>query len=451
MTIKCALAKLIPMSSPIPPKQAIEEIVHWIKTYYDDRKGGLPRSVKQDGSTSKYRLFNDLGDYLPFMAYLGEKKFCDRHLQDVKNILTKDHLLPPDFKYFGLPCTRSYEHTDLLLGLIDAYTFFPSEDLKALLSTVSQGVIQAFHPDGKNPSSWYFPTIKYHLPILDYKDGMFIEIWTLLAEAIDEPRYLKKAEDLASKLIKAVPKPFAPLVPDVVGMNPIGHLVTHTYLNKHRLHYTPMKYLSNTAYAILEIYKATRKDIYLNLLKEIKTALQTYALDENHRIVEFDRNGTKAIQSKTAHLVQNFPIMDWAADCFYFTKDESFLTFAKQIADAWLPLQEAQTGLIPFSTKSQETDLDTLTDTSMAFMKIGELSGDQKYSEAGKRIINGILTYHRKPELKGYVLMVNAKTGEVTCNDLKIKFICLFLKAIIVLDEQKPIYGTSLYELTKDR
>ncbi|MCW1891749.1 MAG: hypothetical protein KIH65_000695 [Candidatus Uhrbacteria bacterium] len=439
------------MSPELTPKQAINEIIHWTLTYYDDGQGGLPRSVKQDGTGRKARLFNDLGDYLPFFAYLKQKDFCLKQLKDTENILTKESLLPAEFTYFGMPCTRSYEHTDLLLGLADTYSFFPSDPLKSLIQRVSTSVIQTYHPEKKSPSSWYFPTTGFRLPIFDFKDGMFIEIWTSLARTFDEPRYLRIAERLAFNLMQMTPKNFFPLVPNLTGTNIFGRAIVETRLRSARTKYTPMKYFSNTAYAFLELYKATGKEEYRAHLVQMKDAIIRYALDSKNRIVEFSTSNGMAIHTEHAQLVQNFPVMDWAADCYYFLHDKEFLNLAEKIALSWMELQDENTGLIPQSTDCTDTDLDNLTDTFIAFSKISELSNDPKYLNAAKRIMTGILTYHRKPDLKGYVLMVNTYTGETTCPELKIKFITLFLKALIVLDEQRPIYNTELYELTKDR
>jgi hypothetical protein len=439
------------MNAPIAPAEAIREIVDWAKTHYTDDLGGLARTINEDGRPSKERLFNDLGDYLPFFAFLGEDDFCLKQLEDTRCALTADGLLAPDFRYLGFPCVRSYEHTDLLLGLIDAYTFLPSETLQADILRVAHGVKRAFHPEDGYPSSWHFPSLRLRFPVLDLKDGMFIEIWTLLYRHYNNPSFLRTAEQLADHILSLAKQRSTPLVPDVIGTTLFGRWFVNFYFKKGARRYTPIKYIANTVYGFLELYKETNQQTYRQFLEQARTVIAHDLCDAEGAIHIGLQSATGVQHLSPAKLVQNFPMIDWAADCAYFLKDDSFLRLAERIARPWLEAQDRQTGLIPQDLGGTTTDLDNLTDTSIAFLKLAELTDDARYRTAAHRIIDGILTYHRQPERYGYALSVDTRTGEVVDGQRKIKFICLFLKTLIVRDRGTPIFGTELYDLTKDR
>jgi len=439
------------MHRSISAQEAIREIVEWTLNDYNDDRKGLPRGLRKDGSTSEARLFNDLGDYLPFFAYLGQDAFCRQQLKDTEDVLGENGLLPSEFKYMGLSCTRSYEHTDLLFGLIDTYAQYPTLHTRGLLDRVAKGVIETFHPAGRHPSSWYFPSVKYRMPVFDFKDGMFLEIWVLLSQAFGDDRYLEVAMRLEESMRALADDAYYPLVPNVRASSAFGNVFVRSRLHEQSLRYTPMKYLSNTLYGYLELYKATKNPEYKNMLYRALDMITRHMMDEKGAIHECRKEGEGLARLPDVRLVQNFPIMDWSADCAYFLHDNTFLDVSQKIAAGWLDEQDLRTGLIPQEIGGSTTDLDTLTDTSIAFYKIAELTHEDRYRVAADRIVEGVLRFHRSSVLHGYVLSVDAKDGSVRDSDLKIKFICLFLKALIVFDRKDSIYGSELYELTKDR
>jgi hypothetical protein len=439
------------MDALLTPTQAIQEILEWTRTRYTHPNGGVSRTVTQDGQPSKGRLFNDLGDYLPFFSFLGETTFCSQQLEDTYRFLTEDSLLPSEFQYFGLSCVRSYEHTDLLLGLIDAYQTIPSEKLKETIFRIADRLRELFHPKNGYRSSWYFPRIHLRFPVLDFKDGMLIEIWTLLYKTFHEPRFLEAAEELAQTVLEISQKKGLSLVPNVVGTTFIGRMFVWAYFRNERTFYTSMKYNSNTLYAFLELYRLTGKESYRTYLIKASEAIRTTLCDANGavHIAEYQEPHCRLLPE--TFLVQSFPLMDWAADCAFFLKEPAFLTLAKQIAHPWMGAQDPNTGLIPQELGGHTTDLDTLTDTSIAFYKIYNLTKDDSYKKAADRLIEGILRYHRQPLSDGYALGVNSHTGAVTDPHIKIKFICLFLKALICYERSDALFEPRLYELTKDR
>lgn len=438
------------MNNDITPESAIQEIIQWTKQCYADPKGGVFRSIDQQCRPSKEHIFNDLGDYLPFFTYLKEDEFCRRQLNDVVAVLNPTGLLPGDFRYIGFTCTRSYEHTDLLLGLLDGYMCYPTEELRLLIYKTLQSVRDKYHPEKSYYSSWYFPGINYRFPIFDFKDGMFIEIWVTAYRIFHDVKFLEIASGLADKITEKIHKDPNGFIPEVQGTNRLGDIFIKYYFRNNRYRYTPVKYIVNTAWGFLELFNETRDKRYLEALNKIKDNIKQNLVGENGAVFQVVYNSRKH-RIMPAQLVNNFSVIDWSVDCAYFLQDKSYLELAESVAAPWIEMQDAFTGLIPQNIGGQNTYFDSLTDMSIALFKLSELTGNADYRIRAERIVFALLKYHRQPESCGYALAVDAKSGAVVDPQQKVKFICLFLKALIVMKERKPIYGTELYELTKDR
>ncbi len=430
------------------PKTAIQEIVSWVTQTYLDGHGGVPRGIDEHGNKSRERLFNDLGDYLPFFAFLGQADFCREQLADARRFRRPDGLLPGEFRYAGFECIRSYEHSDYLLGLLDVYEHLLSDGVKHDLLTTAERVHQTFFRS-RQPHSWYFPKLHWSFPMTDWKDGMFIELFTLLATTFHEERFKQWAIQLAETIVKQSQD--YPLPPDVQGDGWLGRQIVKCRFARAQYHYTPVKYIANTLFGMLELQRTWPEQRWKDYLDLARKTIERDLLNEQGAITAVARKGNAVAHEKIL-LVHSFPILDWAVDGAYFLHDNQYLTLAKRIADFWLTQQHPITGLMPKEANRTITDHDNLTDMSIALYKLAEVTRETRYHEAARRIIEGVYQFHRDPELNGYAHGVDVVTGEKRERGFKVKFVCLWIKALLAYQTNGIIYGTPhLYGLMKDR
>src|SRR4051812_5492138 len=79
-----------------------------------------------------HHIHSDLGDFLPFFLYFGEDEFVEKQVTLYTRSLWRG-LLVSEFPSFGIKnLVKSYEYTDLLLGLLDLYEAKKTEENKKL-------------------------------------------------------------------------------------------------------------------------------------------------------------------------------------------------------------------------------------------------------------------------------------------------------------------------------
>jgi hypothetical protein len=451
------------------------EVIKILKENFCDEHGTLiqPKKGHYRNFTPKNStpIFNDLGDYLPFFAELGEDEFCDKQIQATKKHLSKKHLLQPQQKFFGLGFITPYEHSDLILGLVDDYKIRRTQSSLDLAEKITKSLLKRFRL-GK--ASFYFPSLCFALPLADSNDGMFIELLVELYKITKDEFYLKQAKDLTKNLqsfpsykkhylLTSLHTRFRWLFPKSI----------RTRCREIRL----MKNNSNTLFGLLELYKvkqnSTRQDpveqeFAKRLKKQIRRSIR--AIKENFQTESGCLYRSKKLNPDLSinhkkpgpvDLTQNFPILDFTCDAYQLWNEKSLLKFAQEIGDCWIGKQSFKTGLLPELPNSKSTHeaknsyFDSETDMLIAFRKLAKLSGEKKYANAADKIMEGILTWHRSPE--GYYLKVDITNGQATDKHFKTKFISLFLKALILYkkiadDPEAKIYQDSaLFDLLKDR
>lgn len=431
-------------------QDAIDEIVSWVTTSYVDARGGLPRGISKDGAHSAERLFNDLGDYLPFFATLNQREFCASQIAAARTYRRSDRLLPAEFRYAGLPCIRAYDHSDYLLGLIEAARLLNDGAARQDAVAAAERVWEVFFSRGM-PRSWYVPSLRRSLPLTDFRDGMYVELFLELGSLTDDARWIARARSLADALRGWVRAADYPLVPEVAGHGITGRAIVAARLREASRRYRPIKYVANTLFGLLELHRFRPDDALRSELAEARgrIAADLCTPEGAPCVAVRTPNG---MRREPPTLVDAFPIIDWCCDAAHALKDDTYLGLARGAADFWLLRQHPATGLIPLRPDGTDTDIDTLTDTSIALWKLAELTGVDAYAAAARRIVDGVVAHHRDPETAGYAHAADVRTGAKTNRGYKVKYVCLFLKALLVAKNAGNVYSTpELALLVKDR
>jgi predicted deacylase len=183
-------------------------------------------------------------------------------------------------------------------------------------------------------------------------------------------------------------------------------------------------------------------------LRKLIRGLRTHAIDGG--VLE---RFTPLSNGARVSLTASFSILDGLCDCAHFIPElsDDCLSVARGIADFWL-LHQGATGLFPLYPGESESFIDSETDMSIALHKLTEVTGEPRYAAAAERCIDGLIRFHGSAD---YCLSVNVETGEVLNAGQRTKFVCLFLKVLILRIETSAggtIFGNAtLYELLKDR
>jgi len=430
------------------PSDAISEIQFWTKNYYIGEDGGVVRSI-EDGVKSKKTLFNDFGDYIPFFAFLKDYSFCQSQVAALKNFRKKDYLLPSEFRYFGIACNRSYEHSDYLLGLLDLYEYHPDLISRNELMQTLDNVYDAFFINGR-PHSWSLSLWPHRIPLADTKDGIYVELFLDAARILNEKRYIQFAHKIAEFFLRITQN--GEMVSNVVPSNYFGRIISPIFSSTYqRSHLGVIKYNISWWWSLLMLYRVTSDVCW-------RTAIESHHRVFKQEMLRFDgavqvgeyESGT--LKKLKVLLVENFPAIDFFVDCAWYLKDNEYLVTAKKIADFWLQYQNPETGLFPMVPGEFIDDIDNNTDIAVALFKLADVSRLDIYRHAALRTVNGIWKFHRDEEQKLYVHQVDIRNGKHLGVGAKIKFVLLFLKLLILVSTNRsPIFDEEMWLLSRDR
>lgn len=415
----------------LTPREAIDEIVGWARTVYALPSGGFTRG-RYRGEYSTQTIFNDLGDYVPFLDAAGATDLAAREVEGALAACGSRNLLPSEFFYGPFAVIRSYEHTDFLLGLLDWYEQHPSPALHIRIEHILETVLNTFFPEN-TPHSWYVPSVRWRVPLWDGKDGQYVELLCDAARVLAAPSYEQRAREIAGTMQRAVSERGMQLMPRLLGSTPmVNHAVR---LRRSSRDLIPAKYISNWAWGMLTLGDR-------DACMRISDAIATQVCNTDGAL----------LAGGSVHLVHNFPFIDWWCDVAHTFHNEHALSRARRCADFWLTLQNDTTGLIPVGPERYDTDADTVTDMIIALTKVGELMGEKKYIFAADRMYEGVMRYHRNPAVYGYAHSVDVRTGAHIDGEYKTKFVLLWLKVLLLRERGGTVYGdASLWRLLRDR
>ncbi len=440
------VAHMTPFSGigPVALEQEARRIIRLLRDDFRLPDGGFAID-KIGGHLMPQHIFHDLGDFVPFLMYFGERELVTSQVQ-LFNRLAPGGILVSEYPsarmIHGL--AKSYEYTDLLLGLAayssEAKMRAPTET--AL--TTADAAIRIFDLEA-TPRSFYWVSLGVRIPIIDIRISTLIECYLELYALSGNEQYLRVAKNLYHALT-GVPffRRFG-MFPDFALTGQWSHIpLRGRSWRSGAMH----KSNTNTLFAFLDLYRATSDADILRTIRRMIDVIRHHMLTENGGVGErFDPQRPP----QYAHLGASFSMIDFLCDIYMETKDGSDIALARTIADHWLSAQ-APTGLFAVRGDSGVSFADSETDMIVALHKLFECTGDTKYLLSAESCLKGMLTHHGS---RDYPISVNVRTGDVVDATQRTKFLCLFLKVIILrieLAKGKHIYtDKKLFELLKDR
>jgi len=282
-------------------KKYAGEIAEWlVSPNYILSDGFLTRGIL-NGKKMPDNEVDDLGDYLPLLFLFGKKDFCKNHIRLLCSYLNKG-ILPTRQKRRGFYFTSTYEHSDLLLGLLDYCELVQNDKIKQLLKFVLDSVIKKFRI-GELAFSYFIPSFGISIPIFDTQDGMYIEILNQAAEILRDKKYSQKSWQLFESMAKL---PFFKkyglfpfYAPSPYFIAPL-HLV-FPLLKNHFKEVVTMKNNTNTIFAFLDLFRRTGENPVKQAIYKWFESFQEHLLDKEGFVFDklYEKDGRDGLKKIT--------------------------------------------------------------------------------------------------------------------------------------------------------
>ncbi len=403
--------------------------------------------LEKDGNKIfKHHIFPDLGDFIIFFLYFGETEFVYKQIDLFKKSLA-DGLLISEYKSFGISgLAKSYDYTDLLIGLFDLYMHDKNQENKIFLIESTNTAVKIFNLKGK-VRSYYYPKFKVRLPLVDTRDGTFIEFFCDMYEETKNSEYLYIANNIFNQLVKINYYRKTGFLPEFDSPGYIKSIFGRIVANEKYNTSPIIKNDTNSLFGFLALAKKGNKNALIEIWRMVDSIMK---LTENtDGAIPLIYN--PEVVDRVSSLPATFPMIDFLCDLYEYTKDVRAIEYAKKLADFWIGKQ-GKTGLFPKNSNDAYSWFDSETDMSVSLYKLWEISDDVKYKNSADLCTLGILKYHGS---RDYVLMVDINNGSVINSTQRTKFIALFLKLIILRIEYNKgskIYANkNLFDLLRDR
>ncbi|MBN4055051.1 hypothetical protein JYT15_00930 [Acidimicrobium ferrooxidans] len=387
-------------------------------------------------------LFDDLGDYLPFILYLGETAFCETHVSRIVSTLPS---LPVQKTLKGLPAQSIYEYGDFLHGLLHYSRLTGDQTATAYLEQLTLRLIRQYRLDRDPISFRLCPTrwLSVPIPILENGTGFFVELLLELHTMTGERRYREVALRLLDGILADPLFRRERLLPEFTFK---GWLRPFSPRSQVRL----MKTNTNSLFGLLAAHRLTGEARLLLLFEEwVSAIIEKLAPDGVPVQCCNVRRGRLELLPQLP-LTASFAMIDVICDYTHFTRDRRFLEAAERMAASWMQRQ-GQTGLFPALHNGTDSDLDANTDMAVALAKLSQLTDVPRYLEAAQRALDGLETHHLTD--RGLVLSVAIDDGRVVRDVIKTKFNYLYFKRLVLFDSGYRPYDSALevYDLLRDR
>jgi len=451
-------------------RRAAEEIIDNIKTKYIDEKGMVSKNYPPGGET----IYADLDDILPFMLYFGETDF-------IRNQIKLSRLVT----FGGMPIYNdkiiSWRTDEYLGALCSYYKQNREARVKDLIDETFANII--VYLTKKGHIQMCYDTSRKHTPDLySAWSGGLIEVflensnlfpswkgWGLRTMDLWLDNYSFKRYGIFNFKTHTSSNTFnyincnLNILPDTI--NQIANAQFY-YLNKNGLKnkllektaYTLlqlptgalfqfMKANSNFVFALITAYRETGYNKYKDAINRWIDSVLTKMYSNGMIYGYWSPNGV----AKKPTLTESFVMIDILCDTYNFVEQNSnYLNTASKIADTWLALAW-DNGLIPDAPDRVKNHLDNQTDFSISLRRLSELTGNKKYSEAGRQIFESVLLHHKTEN--GYVTSIQMNGSHTPNSNVSPKYNGLLLKGIICwMNEYTQIYcDPHFYDLMKDR
>ena len=442
--------------------------------------------LKTDSSSGKC-MVNDLGDYVPFFYWLGEKtdrKYC-RFAEEQVRLAVKCCMMPSGFFDFGLDknsrgtlksdlkLINVSEQGDAILGLVGMYELVKRQEFRGYVEDFFAALEKhAISREGL-VYSHVIPALKLRVPLsAGTYSGVFLEELARFYQLTGEEKYLRAAKEIAGGWLgteffkkfglfsfETVPSMFATVAGKAFEM--LTKFNTHTAML--------MKSNTNLMFGILKLYSLTGEDGLKNAVYRWIENLNKKLTDDKGRFYLYWDGFTG--EPSLISLEANHAVIDVLLEAYLLFDEKGILAGAERCAEAWQGIQ-GETGLVPngvegtvpvfdmtggiprrVNVRAHVSRLDSQTDFAVVLLKLYSLTRREKYLEDAERVLGGILKYHRFRN--GYVEFVDLKTGEKSGLALETKFLTLLLKLFLLYSEIEEgkdlVHRERLKNLVRDR
>ena len=449
--------------------QKARELINIIKTHFITADGLLARNYPVTDLT----LFTDFDDIAPFFIFFDETEFMLSQVNIIReknksllSLCSVDGVLVArtiDEWFGGLYALWKETEDDVIYDLLRDSVDFVLEHLMA------NGFFSAaFYPEKKRGVSFYEPWSAGLLETLcemreqfpagfeqaqkvlrswvgdDYFSAHHLFPYRVYSSPVK--KFIQKKILSGSFATRRYSKP-----PTVVGPCRTrvlkGWVKQFLFYSINGVYSQLMKSNSTCAFALLEFYKATGDEFWLqSLIKWIISATENFC-DNGKVYMEFlPKNRAR----RDAGITPAFILMDVICDTVYFAEHyvaqhkDKFMSTVKEIIDyAWQSRLENR--LIPYRDRGDFAHIDSQVDFGVSLRRYAQLSGKQSYKDKSVELTKRALELHYSPD--GYFTY----SGNVPRSIIDPKYNALLLKGfanLITIDE--PLYPDH-YSLFKDR
>ncbi len=429
-------------------------------------------------------LSEDLGDYLPFLAAVGERSFCDQQVALATRSFRNGFAVGdafPKLRRYGNSLLVPELNTDTLLGFLELFRITRDPALLTHADRLVSALLRDFaQPTGtlvpgatRRPlhlAGFRIPRLRYSVPLARGMNGLYAELLCDFAELSGNSAYRDRAEQLADAWLA---EPFF----QATGLFPAATFFSNRWRNQFLAdsrtvtHFKPNTSVAN---GLLAVYESTRTPRYREALlrwfsaveQKLTTAPAPDGANASEGAVHLSWDA-RTSQRSTPTLLAAFPTIDLCCDAAHILgpatpEGKKLMAFAERIARFWLS-KRTPLGLIPQQASGGPTLLDSITDFSMSLFRLHELT-HKPYHTAALALVEANLRHHAvtpddswafiggKPAfLPALAESVDSATG-IPTKTVKPKFVALALKPLIYLRSGKRMYETpSLRKLLRDR
>lgn len=405
-------------------ERVAQETIQNIRTHFVNDEGLL---VGND--TSRPLIIDDLGDFIPFIAYFGDEDLCKAHLEYLQK-----HVHTISFQ-------EAFKYTDLLLGLLWYERLGVHKKLaREVAELLMQRTLTRFFNDAPHSFIGYK---RFHplFRVFNTADTTFIEVFVEYYRMTGDDTFIRRARDLAYHSARNAFFKEHGLLPELMSARLPRSILNR--LDNRSENIRLMKNNTNFGFGLLDLWRETKDE----KIKEF-----FYALADGFMSHEKPKGGMSNLPllDEPADLLSSFATIDMFCDAHELFGKEQHLAFAERIANFWLERQSDTTGLFPKRDGERMSYLDSETDMIIALFKLHERTDKGVYREQALRALTGLLEHHKGE--KGYILEVDVHSGEPLDERYKTKYLALFLKPLIYLHLGEHIYDDcTMSMLMKDR
>lgn len=442
---------------------AINRILDLFKTSFQG-PDGLP-VYDVDGETGKpvsdRNLLSEFDDYAPFFWVLGERSMVIDHFQILTARLRERPLLfnRPQIraiKGLGLPgmfrrlsYADSQDYVEILYGLTELYTLSNDQKFIVTAEDLFDRIVKRFERRGSIRSFRMMPWGPT-LPVADAMSGMFIEIASDLSVLSPNRSSRQRYRDFASKWMKwwTETEMFQQhgVFPSMALKGLWGRL---TGIQQKLMRAELAKPNTSMIYGILALAAPPHRDPVAKQVFErwIEGLIKCFMTSKGvfSHLAELRKT-----ENHGPILSTNFAALDILCDAVFLFNSNKCKQIAQTITDHFLEYRSHNTGLIPDEPGKERSYLDANSDFAVSLAKMTEITGEAKYKEIGRSIVESIIKYHSAPY--GFYRDVHLHTGKPLSPLVETRFCSLLLKPLFLYRDDISIYGESgKWSLFRDR